>query len=90
MKKNHGIWIASAIVVLSIATFFIYHDKKKGYVRTIKDYNASSQPLAWLLTLDEGYLKAWAAALKNGQSTFMYNDNGTVKKFNSQGGKTTA
>jgi hypothetical protein len=85
-KKATGIIAIVAIIGLTAGTFFLYRNNKKRYAVAIASYGGSSQPLAWLLTLDEGYLKAWSAAIKSGSKTFTYNG----KNYNPQGGKAIA
>ena len=83
LKKEHGVWIALAIAVLGAATYFLFRNNKKRYAGIIVNMGASSQPLAWLITLDEGFLKAWVNGLNSGAVTFSYQG----KNYNTSGGK---
>lgn len=88
MKKidTKGAMIIGSIVLLGTLTFFLYRNNKKRYAQAIIDLNASQQPYAWLMSLDEGYLKEWSKAAKAGKSAFSYNG----KNYNAQGGRATA
>ena len=82
LHKKHGVWIGIAIVVLGAASYFVLRNNRKRYANIIVSYGASTQPLAWLMTLGEGYLKAWSIAAKTGAQTFSYNS----KSYNTMGG----
>lgn len=82
-KKVTGIIIVVSIIGLAAGTYFLYRNKRKVYARTIHNKGGSAQPLAWLASLEEGYLKAWATALEKNQSSFVYNN----KQYNAKGGK---
>lgn len=82
-KHIHGGLFVIGILVLGTATYFLYRNNKKRYANMIIKANGTSGTLPWLMTLDEGFLKAWAKGLKAGTDTFPYNG----KNYNTQGGK---
>ena len=84
MNKNvKGLLVVVVMGAAVGAVYFLTHKDKRTYAKKILEYNGSSQPYAWLLTLDEGYLKAWAIALAKGQQQFTYNN----QQYYTQGGK---
>lgn len=74
----------AVIGLLSVgaAAYFFFKDKKKKYARVIIDSGNASN-MAILITFGEDYLKAWAKAIKKGESTFSVGSN----NYNVKGGK---
>jgi hypothetical protein len=82
-KTTTGILTVIGIAAIVAAVYHFTNKGKKQYAKTIVKYGGGSN-YVWLLTADEGYLKAWAKALVNSKSSFDYNG----KTYNAIGGKT--
>lgn len=84
MNKNvKGLIVALVMGAAVGALYFLTHKTKRQYAKQIIKFNGTSQSFAFLMTMDEGYLKAWALALSKGQVQFVYNN----ESYNTQGGK---
>lgn len=85
MNSNKGFWIVIGVAALGAGAWYFTTHTITAYAKTIVKFGGSSNyPL--LLTVDKGYAKAWAAALKGGKEYFTYNN----QKYNTAGGKTAS
>lgn len=75
--NNHvkGIIAVIGVTAIAFTIFHFMHQSQKTYARQIiKLTKGSPQSYAWLVTLDAGYLKAWAQALAKEKDSFSYNN----------------
>jgi len=82
MSKNmKGIITVAVIIALAGAAYLFLHKTKKTYANAIVKSGKHGN-FAFIMTFDEGFLKEWAKAVKNGSGTFRYNG----KAYFTQGG----
>lgn len=84
MTKNvKGVITVIVVAAAVFAVWFFTRHTAKLYAMQIIKLNGSSGSLPVLMSFDEGFLKAWAQALKKGENEFQYNG----ARYNSKGGK---
>jgi hypothetical protein len=84
MNKNTKTVLTLVGVSLVVAAVFHFGNaSKKRYAKVIIKLNGTSGSYATLLTMDEGYLRAWAKALGKGKQNFSY----AGETYSSSGGK---
>ena len=75
--------LGSGILFAAYKLFFSGKQGKKKMVNYLLEQGYSKQQLDWLMTLDDGYIKAWYEAAIALFQRFTYNG----KEYNVRGGK---
>jgi hypothetical protein len=82
-KTGKGLITVVCIAVIGLAVFHLTNQGKKKYAKEIIKLNGTFGSYAWLMSTEEGYLKAWANALAKGKASFSFNN----ENYNTSGGK---
>lgn len=83
MNKNvKGVLTVIGVVAVVLAVHHFTNRGKKAAAKQIIKLNGTTSSYASLLTMDEGYVKAWAKALTKGKEDFTYNN----ETYRTQGG----